>query len=417
MRVLWISNIIFPELCNKIGMKPPVVGGWMQAGAKALLEKDKDLSLGVVSFYNGNSMQIFRDMQIQYYLLPEHVSTSKIYDSKVECCLKQAYEDFQPNIVHIHGSEYGHSFAQIKACGNKNTIVSIQGLVSIYKDYYYGGIKEREIRNNITFRDIVRNDSLPKQQKRMAKRGELEIKLIKGVNHVIGRTTWDESCTWAINPKAKYHFCNETLRDIFYVNTWKYEKCSRHRIFLSQGQYPIKGMHQVVKALPLVLREFPDTEVFVAGNDFYTNVPFYKQNGYANYILSLLKKYGVAEKIHFLGPLSEKEMAEQYIMANVFVCPSAIENSPNSVGEAQLLGTPVIASLVGGTMDMIKDAETGFLYRFEEIPLLANRICKLFEDENLCNRLSLNAKSVAIKRHNKDINAQTLLNIYNEMIR
>lgn len=39
MRVLWISNIIFPELCNKIGIPAPVVGGWMQACAKALLDK------------------------------------------------------------------------------------------------------------------------------------------------------------------------------------------------------------------------------------------------------------------------------------------------------------------------------------------------------------------------------------------
>ena len=77
MKVLWISNIIFPELCNKIGIPAPVVGGWMQACAKALLDKNGKLTLGVVSFYNGNNIQIFRDSEIQYYLVPEKQADRK----------------------------------------------------------------------------------------------------------------------------------------------------------------------------------------------------------------------------------------------------------------------------------------------------------------------------------------------------
>lgn len=38
MKVLWVSNIIFPEVCNELHMTPPVVGGWMYASALALLE-------------------------------------------------------------------------------------------------------------------------------------------------------------------------------------------------------------------------------------------------------------------------------------------------------------------------------------------------------------------------------------------
>ena len=120
--------------------------------------------------------------------------------------------------------------------------------------------------------------------------------------------------------------------------------------------------------------------------------------------------------MHFLGQLSEEQMIAEYIKAHVFVCPSAIENSPNSVGEAQLLGTPVVASYVGGTMDMVKDNETGFLYRFEEISLLAQRVCELFANSELCNRLSEQARIAAKQRHCKDANAATLLEIYNEIV-
>lgn len=415
MRVLWISNIVFPELCDKLGMVAPVVGGWMQSGAKALLAKDDSIELAVVSFYAGRQMQVFRDMPIRYYLVPERVTKSQAYDSRVEGFLKEVSEDFKPDVVHIHGSEYGHSLAQVRACGGNNAVVSIQGLVSSYKNYYFGGITEKEIAKCRTFRDVIRRDCLVQQQQRMAERGELEKTLMKHVSHVIGRTSWDKACVWSINPYAHYHFCNETLRNGFYGGSWKYSQCNKHTIFLSQAQYPIKGLHQIIKALPLILRFYPDTQVYVAGNDFFSNVPFWRKNGYANYIGKLMSEFGVEDNFHFLGQLSEDKMVEQYLQANVFVCPSSIENSPNSVGEAQLLGTPVVASYVGGTMDMVKDGETGFLYRFEEIPLLAKRVCELFADGDLCNQLSEQERVVAAKRHEKAANAEALINIYKEV--
>ena len=253
MKVLWISNIIFPELCDRLGMPAPVFAGWMQSGAKALLEREDALDLAVVSFYQGDSLQVFCDSHIRYYLVPEKTTNTLLYDARVEHFLKVVNDDFKPNLVHIHGTEYGHSLAQIRACGSENTVVSIQGLVHYCKDYYFGGISERELIKCRTFRDIVRRDSLFNQRNRMTKRGLFEVELLKSVRHVIGRTSWDKACVWALNPNANYHSCNETLRDGFYNKQWQYDKCSPHTIFLSQGHYPLKGLHQVIKSLPLIL--------------------------------------------------------------------------------------------------------------------------------------------------------------------
>jgi glycosyltransferase involved in cell wall biosynthesis len=109
-------------------------------------------------------------------------------------------------------------------------------------------------------------------------------------------------------------------------------------------------------------------------------------------------------------------MVKQYAAAHVFVCPSIIENSPNSVGEAQLVGTPCVASYVGGTMDMVKDGETGFLYRFEEISLLAKQICQIFSNDELAISLSENAHRAALMRHDKLKNATQLNSIYKQII-
>lgn len=65
-------------------------------------------------------------------------------------------------------------------------------------------------------------------------------------------------------------------------------------------------------------------------------------------------------------------MVKRYLLSNVFICPSTIENSPNSLCEAQLLGVPHIASYVGGTADLMKGNEE-CLYRFEETEMLAEK--------------------------------------------
>jgi glycosyltransferase involved in cell wall biosynthesis len=126
---------------------------------------------------------------------------------------------------------------------------------------------------------------------------------------------------------------------------------------------------------------------------------------------------GVADKFFFTGPLSGKEMRQRYLNSNVFVCPSSIENSQNSVGEAQLLGVPCVASNVGGVSDMITDHETGLLYRFEEVEMLAQSVCQIFSDQALAKKLSKRGKMAASARHSQSVNSEKLNSIYQTICR
>jgi glycosyltransferase involved in cell wall biosynthesis len=415
MKVLWISNVIFPDACKELNITSPVVGGWMHSGASSLIDVNPFIKLAVACLYKGDKLITIENYNIIYYLIPGEALKQK-YNSKLERYFKEIGLKFNPDIIHIHGTEYPHSLACLKTFGSSKVVVSIQGLVNNYSKFYLGGIPKNEIRKNISFRDLLRNDSLLKQQKRMEKRGTFEIELLKNVKHIIGRTTWDSANIWAINPKASYHFCNETLRAEFYKKKWDIRKCKRHSIFLSQGHYPIKGLQQIIEALPIILKHFPESKIYVAGYDFL-NKPWYIKNGFANYIKMLLSKNNISkDKLSFLGTLNENQMVEHYASFHVFLCPSIIENSPNSIGEAQLVGTPCIASYVGGTMDMIKDGETGLLYRYEEIVQLANHICSIFKDDSLAEYISDNAHCEALKRHDRINNAFILNSIYCEII-
>lgn len=414
MKILWLTNILLPEVCHELNIPTPVIGGWMHSGAIALLNTNPEVKLAVVALYQGKEFKCIDKFKIKYYLVPSKGGDIK-YNSKLEPYFIRIKNEFKPDIVHIHGSEYPHSLAWVIACSKDKVVVSIQGLICIYANYFLGGIPRRDIKRSITIRDIIRNDSLLSQQKEMKKRGEYEIALLKNVDHIIGRTTWDRSNSWAINPEANYHFCNETLRAKFYNSAWEYERCEQHSIFLSQAHYPIKGIQQMIKAMPIVLKQFPDAKVYVAGLNMMS-ASFIRRNGFANYISKLMISLGVKDKFIFLGSLNEENMVLQYLKANVFVCPSSIENSPNSVGEAQLIGTPCISSYVGGSMDMIKNGKSGFLYRFEETGLLAMRICEIFDNINLAKIMSGEERTIATKRHNEIRNGKCLNEIYKSIL-
>ena len=234
------------------------------------------------------------------------------------------------------------------------------------------------------------------------------------MKNIIGRTSWDKAHAWAINSKAKYYFNNETLRPEFYDGSkWDYDKCDKHTIFLSQAGYPLKGLHQVLRAMPLILRHYPDTKIRVAGADitkYSTWRDKLRISGYGKLIRHMIHQLHLDNHIEFLGPLNAEQMKQVYLNCNVFVCPSSIENSPNSLGEAQLLGVPHVASFVGGVADMMVGNEEN-LYRFEEVEMLANKICDIFYNDNK----QVDMSAVALQRHNPQYNTKHLLDIYRQI--
>lgn len=415
MRVLWITNILFPEVEQIITGTGELraTGGWMLGAADALLE-NKEVKLFVATVSSKvKALTKCEGKEIIYYVIPYGKGNSRINEEYIPYW-KNIKEQVNPDVVHIHGSEYTHGYSYIMACGNNNVVVSIQGLVSAYAPYYNYGLSFKDILFNLTFRDFVKGN-LIKGQRDFYRRGEYEKLLLKNVKHIIGRTSWDQARTWAINPNAEYHFCNETLRAEFYDGSkWDYSKCVKHSIFLSQAGYPIKGLHQVLKAMPIVLLHYPNAVLRVAGADI-TKTTTLKDKlrllGYGKYVKRLIKKYHLEGKVMFIGNLNAEQMKHEYLKSNIFICPSSIENSPNSLAEAQILGVPCLASYVGGIMDMMEGAEQ-YMYRFEETEMLAFKICCLFAQEN-CAQLV----DKAISRHDSIVNAKQLVSIYNKILR
>ena len=130
-------------------------------------------------------------------------------------------------------------------------------------------------------------------------------------------------------------------------------------------------------------------------------------------------KYGiVAEKVHVkvMGTASAEELVKALCHSSCYVHSSYIDNSPNSICEAQILGVPVLATHVGGISSLVKDGESGVLFPANDPYTLASLIKQVSHDRNLAETLSKGARKQALLRHDPERIKQTLIQIYKQII-
>lgn len=412
MKLMWLCNMVPGAVQEKLGGS--VSGGlWVDHVLSDLRKLPMDIRI-LCPGKPGETGEL--DAHCSYTSFTEGLPYR--YLPELEAWYRKELESWRPDVIHIWGTEYGHTLAMVNAAEALGLLdrvaVSIQGLCSVVALHYAEGVPELVCRGN-TFRDLVRRDNIRWQQKKFALRGELEEQALRKVRHVIGRTDWDRACTSRINPDAIYHFCNETLRQPFYEGSWTYESCRKHRIFASSCIYPPKGFHFLLEALAEVSKVFPDVSLAVPGKS-YLETTALRRSGYQKYLTDLTRRHGLEDKIEFLGSLSARQMREQYLRANVFTLPSTVENSPNSLGEAMLLGVPCVTSDVGGVTNMLTHGREGYVYQTTASYMLAHYIMTIFEQQEKAEAMGATARARAAQTHDPNRNLETLLEIYRSLM-
>lgn len=411
MKLLWLCNMVPGKVKEKISGKAVSGGLWVDH----VLSDLRKLGLDMLILCPGDGDRGALDEKCSYATFKEGLAY--VYLPELEDSFGEELKKFCPDVIHIWGTEYGHTLAMVNAAEKAGMlhkcVISIQGLCSVYAGHYAEGVPF-DVQKGYTFRDLVRRDNILQQQKKFALRGELEVKALQKVRHVIGRTDWDEACTKRVNPSVNYHFCNETLRDEFYEGQWRYESCQKHRIFAPSCLYPIKGFHYVMEALAEVVKDYPDATLAVPGKSFLSRDRL-RQEGYQKYLAEKAESLGISEKIEFLGKLSAEEMKKAFLSANVFALPSTIENSPNSLGEAMLLGVPCVAGDVGGVANLMKHNEEGYVYQSTAPYMLSYYIKRVLAMGEKAEVLGQAARGHAQKTHDPQKNLEDLLGIYREL--
>lgn len=418
MRILWVTNVKLPIIYNLQGKENKTnVGGWLDRISQGILNDSENTLLVCYPFQHNeagsNKNLLYQGIAFNQVKMRCGLLKKSNYDS----IIRKTIVDFKPDIIHIHGTEFQYAWFFTEILKEldliERVIISIQGLVSVYAKHFLLRLPTL-IQQAHTIQELVAHSNIKASYKNFILRGKFEEAAIKNVQHIMGRTSWDKACTYRINPDAKYHIGNETLREVFYNGKWSVKNCIRHSIFISQASYPIKGFHAFLEALSDIKRFYPDVRVRVAGVDL-SKSNWIKGSSYALYIVHLIKKLNLEDNVQFLGNLSADKMQKEMLVSNVFVSPSNIENSPNSVGEAMLLSVPVVSSDVGGVADMVMHGIEGFVYSYDAPYMLAYYIMKIFENDDLAVRLGEAAHQKAVKTHCFQNNLAMLMRVYEEI--
>lgn len=412
MRVLWFTNT--PSLYAE-GEHSYKGGGWIESLEREL-RKEKDIELGI-AFLSKRESKEKHGEGVKYFPLNSNQNLIlkllsryrvNIENQNVNKSIIQLVKDFKPDVIHVFGTE--GVFASLVVDLNVPVVIHLQGLLTPYVNAFFpSGVSTFSLLFN---KNLLIDNLLGRgpyfhylQMKKQAIREQYSLNKSK---HIAGRTVWDNMMTNLYASNANYYCIDEVLRPDFYndhdLNTPK----DSIVIVTTISNTIYKGLDLILKTADLITRQ--------------TNVKFVWKvigiNGEEKLVRLFEKQLDISSSkvnIEYIGVLSERELVEVLKKCSLFIHPSYIDNSPNSICEAQMLGLPVIACNSGGVNSLIEDKVTGYL-----VPTNApHNIVSLVKEYNKSSSqfilVGKRAKIIAEKRHDKKKIISATVSLYREL--
>ena len=407
MRILWFS--VTPSLFNPHS-NGHNGGGWI-ASLEQIVRKNKNIELGVAFNFLDNGFKYENDGVSYYPIKTEKRSFfgklfGKSDNGNRSAKYLQIIEDFKPDLIQIFGSE--NEFGAICQHTNIPIVIHMQGCIPPYHNALFPvGMKKSDFLFKKGLSLSYRIIGL-RSEKAFRKRAEMEIETIQSCRYFMGRTEWDKSLIDLFNPNATYFHCEEALRDSFINCNKRWENSDeKKKIIISVISRPwYKGCDLILKTAAL-LKRFTDIDfewkVYgIPEMKFYESVYGIKAN---------------EVNVHSMGTASKEELIDALCSSSCYVHPSYIDNSPNSICEAQILGVPVLATNVGGISSIVNNGADGLLFPANAPYTAASLIKRVTADKELSCMLSSNAIARATNRHNPEKIGNRLVEIYETIIK
>jgi len=413
MKVLWFSNT--PANSDEfLGNELKGTGGWLKSLDSRLQEK---INLHI-SFYSINKIDNFKFLNTSYYpihknkrniinKIKDRIFTKIIFREDVSKYLK-IINEVQPDIIHVHGTELPFGFIQKKI--NIPVVISIQGNITVCKHKFFSGIEKSYLTllDNV-IQIVFKNNSFLKNYKYFGKWEIAEQEILKDCKYIIGRTDWDRRITRILSPNSTYYYVSEILRDPFYKFNGNNKINKNFIISTTNGNTLYKGFETLCHALSILNNaELNNFEWRVAGIS--------ESDSIVKLVMKKLGKDYPKRNLVLMGSLNEEQLLSSLLETNLYVMTSHIENSPNNLSEAMILGIPCIASYAGGTGSLIENNIDGLLIQDGDPWVLAGAILEQMSNPIKSQNMGDNARLNALKRHNPDRVCDDLINVYNNII-
>lgn len=402
MRVLWFSAT--PSLFDE-----QKFGGWIASLERIVLKHKTDIELAIAFEYNSESFRVKKGDTTYYPInisnsiknrLIEKINTDYKWNQLKPRMIK-IIDDFKPDVIQCFGSEW--SFGLIAEYIEIPVVIHMQGFTNIYNESSkmvystFDYIRCNRFNPKVAFTLIT-------NKKKNEQFDLRERHLMKVNKYFMGRTEWDREIVKFFSPGSSYFYCPEALRPEIYDSPkrWSAENIAVNRFVTISQAGVLKGNEIILKAAKILKDEFKvEFEWVVAGNPAG--------------ILMAERKTGIQHEkynVKLLGMIPAERVTDELAQSTFYIHPAIIDNSPNSLCEAQIVGCPVIAANVGGISSLVNDGKTGVLYPYNEPHMLVFKIMELLSDKDQINYISENGKLVAKERHDPEKLYEFLHDIY-----
>lgn len=415
MKILWFSNYRFSSKDDSR------TGTWLGAMGRALVATGQ-CNLVNVTIAPVDDLTFDESGGVRQWLLPFWKTGCDGMPSVANLAkIKELVDSEKPDLVHVWGLEsyYGLLIARGIISGYK-TLLDIQGIRFAVGNFFMGNLTLAEQIRCIGVKELLRWSISPiATQKRYLSFLDWEIETIRGFGDISYQSQWSHDYLKTLaSPNVKLHRTQRMLRKEFEVGGWSLSSRndSEPYIFAMCGAAPYKGLHIAVRAFSFLVKSRGsgrNLKMLIGGGMGRTD---YFRSGYLKFVQSEIKRLGLVANVAFLGPLNAGQMREYFLGASAFLHPSFIESYSLVVAESMSMGVPSVISYAGAMPELAVDGESALYYPSGDAVLCAERICRILDSDELAQKLSRNARDIAIKRNSHDKGVQRQLEIYHDVL-
>lgn len=374
------------------------------------LSKIDTFSLSVAVAYPGSPSMAFEKGNVKHYVLGQPPGRNHLrYAQREKRWVKEVIEYAKPDLIHVHGTERFYAWVILQHFYHVPLVISIQGLLNRYFPHYFKDLTPWEVFRSNRIDQILRMKGPLIEHFHRYRATIREARILRTGRYFIGRTEWDRAWTLTYNPRAKYFKCDEIIRPEFARFEWDLNKTERNSLIFTNATNPLKGIFVLLKALSILRQQDIDAKLTLVG-------AFYPKSGIGRILRCRIERDNLNSYVKLAGVVDGQQLASLMKESHLFVSPTYEDNSPNSLAEAMMVGMPCVTSYVGGIPSMVTDEVNALMFPPGDAALLAAKVRRILEDDNLARKLSLDARKTARNRHNKKRICEKTVEIYNELL-
>lgn len=411
MKVLWLAPTPSLYQANNKYNSLYNGGGWVSSLEK-LIYKSKDIDLAVGFFMDNEPFKSLQNNHTYYPITTSKNKFEKILNKlsfdrstkkELENIMK-VVEDFKPDLIHIFGTEY--SFGLISKLTKVPVVIHIQGILNPYDNAFFP--PNDNLLNHFINGNLKNFVNVYRTKRSFELGGKREVSVMESCPNYTGRTKWDFAVSRIYNNQSKYYHINEVLRDEFYDTQLpikqSFEVDNKLKLITTISKVPYKAFDLILKTAKILKEN--------VGLQFQWDVYGIEDYKYWEKKLSI---NSASVNVSCNGVIDAKGLREKLISSDIYIHPSYIDNSPNSLCEAQILSLPIISTNVGGISSLINDNNSGMLCPANDPYTLAYKINLLYGNQVLRKELGEQGRAVAMERHDRETILNAIVLMYNEL--